>query len=142
MNNPFLKTEIKKEDFWKLHQLDRIEFRQRLQNIKDEHVYVGVYSWINTILGLSLFCFLLSVVSFGYNQQLASTFMSLIPEIITVGVWIAIFLLIVQQVLNYKTNKAKKKLVSEYFSTDLKVYSPEKKITKVKEEIKSKGKKK
>lgn len=136
MNNPFLKTQIKKDDFWKLSQLDRIEYRQRLQNIKDEHVELGIFNLINVMLGISLFCFLLAVVSYGYNQQLAITFLNLIPKIINVGIWFSIFLLILQQFFNYKTYKAKRELLAEYFSTDLKIHSPENKKVIVKKEVK------
>ena len=108
--------DINKEAFDKLKQLDRIEFRQRYKNIVEEYSYDFGVSYYITLLIFVFIANIWSILQTGHNI-ISISLMYLIFQIITLGILLDIFLMLVYYSL---TKKHIRNLENKYFTIEQK----------------------
>jgi uncharacterized membrane-anchored protein len=119
MGRIFNKKEITKEDFYKLNQLDRIEYRQRLDFIDREHTNTNPGGFMDAILLIIGFVFLVALGMYNIQPEAMASVLNLIPLIFQVGLGVFIVLVLLDFIFKYITSKKKRELVNEYFPLKL-----------------------
>ena len=105
--------EIKKEDFEKLNQLDRIEYRQKYRNIKDRFDGSACVAFVNAIMPIFAFLFIVDIWMFertGRHFELA-----MFSSIAQVVIEAIVLLAVLDFVLIYMEKKRYRELNEEYF---------------------------
>jgi len=114
------KKQITKEDFYNLSQLDRIEYRQRLELIEKERIEVIPFGFLNSILLIVGFVFLVALGMYNISPHSFVIVLNLIPLIFRVGISFFIFLVILDLIFSHLNNKKKRELINEYFPLEIK----------------------
>jgi hypothetical protein len=114
------KKQITKEDFYNLSQLDRIEYRQRLELIEKERIEVRPFGFLNSILLIVGFVFLVALGMYNISPHSFVIVLNLIPLIFRVGISFFIFLVILDLIFSHLNNKKKRELINEYFPLEIK----------------------
>ena len=117
---------ITKEEFNKLSQLDRIEFRQREDKLdKELDSDLGSWDFLWKMFALTGFIIILSLLIYNINPQLTIRILSTIPLLIKLTVGFFVALKIIEIAIIFRRGKEKIKLREEYF--DIKVETKPKK---------------
>lgn len=127
MRRLFITTNIEQEDFWKLNQMDRIEFRQRYRELEHEQTKTGFFGALIVISTIAAVVLLLAAIFYPNNVILSNSLFFLSANIFKTAIIVFLFLLVLQLCLSFRHYLLKKQLISEYFTTELKVHSPEEK---------------
>ena len=116
----FGKMKIDKEKFNKLKQLDRIEFRQKLNYINEYFGGFSVFGFINFSMIIMGFLLLLVLSSYNISKELFVSALNLIQptlQLLLFGIFIILLLDIVSFILKIKRLR---ELEEEYFSVEVK----------------------
>ena len=118
----FNKKEITKEDFNKLNQLDRIEFRQKMYFLnkrreESDPQPVGFFYILLTICG---FIFLCALGMYNINPSSFVTLMNIIPTIIYYGIVFFTILIIIRLYFYCRYKKEEQEIINEYFPMEFK----------------------
>jgi len=117
---------ITKEEFNKLSQLDRIEFRQREDKLdKELNSDLGSWDFLWGVFVLTGFIIILSLLIYNINPQSTIRILSTIPLLIKLTVGSFVLLKIIEIAIIFRRGKEKIKLREEYF--DIKVETKPKK---------------
>ena len=117
---------ITKEEFNKLSQLDRIEFRQREDKLdKELNSDLGSWDFLWGVFVLTGFIIILSLLIYNINPQSTIRILSTIPLLIKLTVGFFVALKIIEIAIIFRRGKEKIKLREEYF--DIKVETKPKK---------------
>ncbi len=116
----FGKMKIDKEKFNKLKQLDRIEFRQKLNYINEYFGGFSVFGFINFSMIIMGFLLLLVLSSYNISKELFVSALNLIQptlQLLLFGIFIILLLDIVSFILKIKRLR---ELEEEYFKIEVK----------------------
>ena len=114
-------TELEKEQFDKLPQLDRIEFRQKHNRIEDNKPSFNYFQFFNFILITIGFILLLSFSIYNINSDATIRLLFVIPLVVKLGMLGIIFLILLELLLKILWLKQKKELYNEYFEHKIEV---------------------
>jgi len=103
------------KDLSKLKQLDRIEYRQKIDNIEKNNLPIDSSNFLILLLGTISFLALSFIGMYNINSSTAFLFLSLAKLILTIGFFIYIMLIIVNIGYHLKSIKQKRLLILEYF---------------------------
>jgi len=116
----FNKKQITKEDFYQLNQLDRIEYRQRMDSINKSKVETGSWRFLQVVFYMIGFMILISLSAYNISEDLFIKILNLIPLVFRLGFAIFVFLLMLDLLSSYLTSKKRKELINEYFPLEIK----------------------
>jgi uncharacterized membrane protein len=108
-------NKLVQEQFDKMNQLDRIEFRQKRNYLEEQKINVGVPNFLIYIFVIIGFVFLVGLGAYQISPESASTIMNMIPSIFRAGFVVFIGLLLLQVLFALMHLKKKKELFEEYF---------------------------
>jgi hypothetical protein len=112
---------ITKEQFNKLPQLDRIEFRQKMEYIERNKVDTNPFSFLNTILVLAGFCIIVGLLLMEWNFDSGYNLIyNTLPFILKVGFIGFLFLIFLNIIFSQVYKKHIKNLEEEYFKIEVK----------------------
>lgn len=113
---------IKKEDFDKLKQLDRIEFRQKRDYIERyfDNGNLGSWDFFYNMLAISGFVMIIGLLFYNINPSSTYKLLGIFPMIIKLTIGFFILLKVGEIFLNYKQKKELEKLEEEYFKIEVK----------------------
>jgi len=114
-------TKLEKEQFDKLPQLDRIEFRQKFNRLEENEPSFNYFQFFNFILIAIGFILLLSFSVYNIDSETAIILLSLIPSIFKFGFISVLFLIVLEILLKLVWLKQKKILYNEYFEHKIEV---------------------
>jgi len=103
------------KDLSKLKQLDRIEYRQKIDNIEKNNAPYNTFTFLTFILGTVGLLALLSVGMYNINSSSAFLFLSLAKLILIIGFFFYIILFMFNMGYHLKEIKQKRLLILEYF---------------------------
>ena len=124
---------LKQEEFDKLSQLDRIEFRQKIENLEKSKMNYLPFLFLKSILLAIGFIILLGTSMYGtFPIEGVIKIFQLIPKILLIGIIIIIFLLIFDSINSIRFKKREKELYDAYFKFEVnpKKYGKEKRKNK------------
>ena len=111
---------IDKEKFNQLKQLDRIEYRHKLNEIKEYFDGFGFFSFVNWSMIILGFVLLLAISSYSISEELFLSLLSIIFPLGKILIFLALFLLICEIIESFVKWKKIKELEEEYFSVEIK----------------------
>lgn len=111
---------IEKKDFYKLKQLDRIEYRQRYDFIERNRPDFAPFSFIYTMLFIFAYVILLIFVVYNVSEEAARNLSNILPLIIQIGFIVFMILLTFQIATYFIFYKKIKELEKEYFNIGVK----------------------
>ena len=114
-------TKLEKEQFDKLPQLDRIEFRQKFNRLEENEPNIGYFKFITFMFIAIGFILLLSFSVYNIDSETAIILLSLIPSIFKFGFISVLFLIVLEILLKLVWLKQKKILYNEYFEHKIEV---------------------
>ena len=116
-----MKSRITKEQFSKLNQLDRIEYRQRYY-LTEKYYDNDFGSWyfVNKMFIIMGFIILISVSFYNIDSGVTFRLLSVIPLLIKLTVMFFVILLGGEIFMTIKRIKELKKLEEEYFKVEIK----------------------
>ena len=117
-----MRTRITKEQFNKLPQLDRIEFRQREEKINKElDGDLGSWDFLWQMFAVIGFIVIVSLLVYNINSQVTIRLLLIIPLLIKITFGFFVALKILEIVISIKRIKEKRKLQEEYFNFKVEV---------------------
>ncbi len=119
---------ITKEEFNKLPQLDRIEYRQRREEIKKHLFKIGFYNLLNPMCVIIGFFILLVVIMFDkFPIDLIISFLTIIPSLIKLTLYGSLFIIFIDFFFLLINKKELNKLDEEYFKKEIKIKNDKRK---------------
>lgn len=114
-------TKLEQEQFNKLPQLDRIEFRQKFNRLEENKPNFNIFYFLNFILIAIGFVILLSFSVYNINPELTTRLFLIIPSIFKLGFCGIIFLVMLELLLKFNWVKRRQELYNEYFEHKIEV---------------------
>ncbi len=112
---------LDKEKFNKLKQLDRIEFRQKINDIEKRYSFSLSLSFMLIIIVLGLLCILISMNIYQMGEEQSSIDMFNVGALLFKLAFIYfLFEVILMFVLSFVELKKKNELIKEYFVVEVK----------------------
>jgi hypothetical protein len=108
-------NKLVQEQFDKMNQLDRIEFRQKRDYLSSQSIDTGAVKFLLYMCAIIGFVFLTALGAYNINPESASVIASLIPSLFKVGLLIFIFLIVLQLLFKLIDLRKRKELFEEYF---------------------------
>ena len=116
----FGKMKIDKEKFNSLKQMDRIEYRQKLNEIKESFDGMEIFSFVRFSMIMMGFILLLAFSSYNISKELFVIFFNILyplGKILLIG---GLMILFIDILLIFVNNKKINELNEEYFSVEVK----------------------
>lgn len=111
---------IDKEKLNSLKQMDRIEYRQKLNEIKESFDGLNFPSFINSSLYLLGFVLVLAFSSYNISKELFVSIFNIFAPLARLIMIIGIFILLIDIGAAFLKKKEMRKLNEEYFSVEIK----------------------
>ena len=117
-----MKSRITKEQFSKLNQLDRIEYRQKRDYIERQFEGgLGSWDFLNRMFALMGFIIIIALLVYNINPKYMISIFSILILLIKITIIFFIILITAELIIIYKKNKEKRKLNEEYFNFKIEV---------------------
>lgn len=113
---------VNETDVMKLKQLDRIEFRQRYNEVEKRLINFGSFQFFLQMIYIWGYMILISLILLvgGYSES-SSSILGLTPVVLRITIIIYIILFSLDLCSIYKNNKEKRILLKEYFDDSIKI---------------------
>ena len=116
------KKRLKQEEFNKLPQLDRIEFRQRKEDIERNFITdLGSFKFLWNMFLLMGLVILIAVSFYSISPASTLSILGVLPLMIRLTTCFFVILVFGEIMLNIKKSKIKRELNEEYFKQEVKV---------------------
>lgn len=115
------KHKVNQEEFNKLPQLDRIEFRQK-QDYLEKYYDSNLGSWhfLNQMFTFMGFLIIIALLVYNINPKYIINIFSVLILLIKLTIVCFIILITAELIISFKRIKEKRKLQDEYFKVEVK----------------------